>query len=324
MTIKREARAISVALAALLAGCQGPAAIAPAGDDSVRIRGKVLWDEGDRAALSHPGTAFSDIAKAATVSLVDISVPGQHKTVGSTVSGPGGEFDLGAVRGFVAMADVVYILEAVKGLESNSPRADASRVRTFISFQGGQWTSFTGPAIFISSGTTGLALAYGLREGTATPTGSALSFLGSLVEPGAVFTPGTTGVALAEFATVRSLVQGAVTAHSDPVHVISYSGGAFNLNLTNGPVVNSLFPPGGAVGTAVTISGARFEGTPSDNAVDFNGIPAAVVSGSATQLTVVVPSGATSGPVRVTNLAGAGDSKAFSVVPAMNGNFKIY
>ena len=59
-------------------------------------------------------------------------------------------------------------------------------------------------------------------------------------------------------------------------------------------------PTHGVAGTQVTIDGQGFSSTPANNAVSFNGTPASVLSASATQLVVTVPSGATSGPIGVT------------------------
>src|SRR5215831_13176621 len=57
------------------------------------------------------------------------------------------------------------------------------------------------------------------------------------------------------------------------------------------------FSPGqGPVGTTVTISGVGFSATPSQNTVRFNGTQATVSAASATQLTVTVHTGATTGP----------------------------
>lgn len=58
-------------------------------------------------------------------------------------------------------------------------------------------------------------------------------------------------------------------------------------------------PTSGYPGTSVTITGTNFSTTPASNAVEFNGVPATVVTASATTLIVTVPSGATTGTVSV-------------------------
>lgn len=66
------------------------------------------------------------------------------------------------------------------------------------------------------------------------------------------------------------------------------------------PVISGFTPTTGGPGSSVTISGFNFDTTPSANTVLFNGIQAVVNSGTATQLVVTVPPGATTGPISVT------------------------
>ena len=76
--------------------------------------------------------------------------------------------------------------------------------------------------------------------------------------------------------------------------------------LTGVPTVTSFTPSVGEVGTNVVITGTNFAGT---TAVRFNGVTATgFVVNSATQITVPVPVGATTGPITVTNPLGTGTS----------------
>lgn len=59
-------------------------------------------------------------------------------------------------------------------------------------------------------------------------------------------------------------------------------------------------PQSGPIGQNVTIQGQGFYSNPSSNTVQFNGTTAAVSAATPTSLTVTVPSGAQSGPIRVT------------------------
>lgn len=68
---------------------------------------------------------------------------------------------------------------------------------------------------------------------------------------------------------------------------------------SSGPVVTSLAPNTGVVGTAVTINGTGFSTSPSANVVKFNGVIATVATASATALQVTVPVGASTGKVTV-------------------------
>jgi large repetitive protein len=65
--------------------------------------------------------------------------------------------------------------------------------------------------------------------------------------------------------------------------------------------LNSFSPTSGPVGTKVTISGSGFTGTKS---VAFNGTTTSFTLNSDTQITVHVPTGATTGPISVTTAAG--------------------
>lgn len=67
------------------------------------------------------------------------------------------------------------------------------------------------------------------------------------------------------------------------------------------PTITSLSPPYGAIGDAVIITGTGFAGA---TAVAFNGTAASFTVDSATQITAIVPAGATSGPLTVSTPGG--------------------
>ena len=69
------------------------------------------------------------------------------------------------------------------------------------------------------------------------------------------------------------------------------------------PQITSFNPPSGPVGTTINITGSNFNTTPANNVVYFGAVRAAVTGGSATSLTVVVPSGGTAQPFSVLNTA---------------------
>lgn len=93
--------------------------------------------------------------------------------------------------------------------------------------------------------------------------------------------------------------------------LVGTSSGSFTV--TGLPVVNSFTPASGTMGTNVTLSGTGFTAT---SAVTFNGVNAAFTVSSDTKLTAVVPSGATTGRIAVTNPAGTGVSSTdFTVTP---------
>src|SRR6476661_7567182 len=99
------------------------------------------------------------------------------------------------------------------------------------------------------------------------------------------------------------------------------------VSITRGSTAVSILafnPRSGPVGTSVTIVGAGFSTTAAQNAVTFNGVPAAVVTATANRLVTVVPAGATTRPIRVTSPAGSAVSATpFTVgsngAPSING-----
>ena len=105
-------------------------------------------------------------------------------------------------------------------------------------------------------------------------------------------------------------------ATSGPVTIVANSirsNGNFTFTVYN-PVISSLSPSTGQVGATVTINGSGFtagEGTGSE--VQFNGVNASVVTWTNTSICVLVPTGATSGPVTVTKAGVISNSVPFSV-----------
>jgi gliding motility-associated-like protein len=63
------------------------------------------------------------------------------------------------------------------------------------------------------------------------------------------------------------------------------------------PTITSFAPTSGVAGTVVTILGTNFSSTAANNNVFFGATRASVISASTTQLTVLVPNGATYGPL---------------------------
>ncbi len=79
--------------------------------------------------------------------------------------------------------------------------------------------------------------------------------------------------------------------------------------------VDDFSPSSGRIGDTVTIFGAGFIANPAQNAVSFNGTPATITIATAHSLVAQVPSGATSGPITVSNANGsAATTRAFTVI----------
>lgn len=95
------------------------------------------------------------------------------------------------------------------------------------------------------------------------------------------------------------------------------------------PVITKFTPEKGAVGVEVTIEGKNFKSAPAENTVKFAGVPAAqgdITYASETTIKARVPSGATTGPISVTNSNGSGNSSKNFIVEPNGGNwtFMVY
>lgn len=84
------------------------------------------------------------------------------------------------------------------------------------------------------------------------------------------------------------------------------------------PTITSISPISGPASTVVTINGANFKTTPTDNTVKFNGTAATVQTATATALTVVAPSAGTTGVVTVTTIDGKATGPVFTYTAPQN------
>ncbi len=89
-------------------------------------------------------------------------------------------------------------------------------------------------------------------------------------------------------------------------------GTVFRFTLSAFPLVSALNPASGASLTQVVITGNNLNGT---TAVQFNGVNATFSVDSPTQITATVPTGATSGYVKITNRYGLAESPVPFLIP---------
>jgi RHS repeat-associated protein len=82
------------------------------------------------------------------------------------------------------------------------------------------------------------------------------------------------------------------------------------------PVISSLDPPAGPVGGTITLNGSGFGTGQGSSMVKFNGVSASATSWSDTSVNATVPSGATSGPVTVTEGGVTSSGVQFNVIEA--------
>ena len=245
--------------------------------------------------------ALADLAKGATVSLIEVS---SGNTVASSITDAGGQFLL-TFKDFSPQSGAGYILEAVKGLsvgtKPNFPGAAAARVRTVLVWNGG-WQSFTntvaGVGISISPATTALAISADLlRSGGVTINPSNL--VGKI--NGSTFSQDGTGLTIStDFNPVLGLVNSALSLDQDPVATVSRDAktGSYRLS-TVVPKITALSPNPAVPGSNLVVSGSGFDANPTRSQVWFGEVPAATwsLSTDGTALTVPVPSAAISAPL---------------------------
>lgn len=269
---------------------------------------------------------IGQVAKRATVSLID---PATNGTVSTTRTNELGEFDLLFSGGFIPAADTAYVLEGVKGLSDNKPGNDVARVRTFIQFDAGTWTSVVSGTIFLDLSTSALALIQGFMSanGKTGPTVVALNHIGLIAQPSGnssvpdTLRAGQTVVDQALFNQVHGYVFAALDKDQDPFAVINYTPGTntFNYNANaKAPTLSYVSPESGSADTEVYIFGTNFTAS---GVVTFNGAPAPIAEFSPTRLKVKVPSDATTGPLLIQTADGTA-SFNFTVVPTFGGKFK--
>lgn len=108
-----------------------------------------------------------------------------------------------------------------------------------------------------------------------------------------------------------------VTSDGEPSNSLSYTTGIPVI-----PVLTSLDPSSGKVGSSVVITGTNFGSAVSDNVVKFNGAEAVVTNVTATTVTATVPAGATTGEVTVT-VDGESNGLQFTVVESLTLTVQI-
>jgi hypothetical protein len=150
----------------------------------------------------------------------------------------------------------------------------------------------------------------------AAPVGGTITLTGTNLQ-------GTTGLAFGGVAAPGFVVNTAGTsltvavpagATGGPLVLTASHGSSNGLAFAVLPAITGVTPATAVVGTPVTITGTTFGGT---TQVSFNGVATTFTFLSATQLTAVVPVGATSGALRVTTAAGSSAAFTYAVPPTI-------
>ncbi|MBN8651016.1 MAG: VCBS repeat-containing protein [Cytophagales bacterium] len=139
---------------------------------------------------------------------------------------------------------------------------------------------------------------------------------------------GTTAVVTASTATsITTTVPIGATTGKITVTIVGntvVSVSDFTITVIALPTITSFTSTSGPIGTTVIITGTNFSTTPADNTVTFNGVPAVVLASTATTLTVLVPSGATTGKISVSVAGNAATSVDDFTVTLSNLEIEIY
>lgn len=319
-----RAKLLTIILSALMiAGCpKPPAAMTSIGNvappASAQVPAGSLVGQVDMAAFRIQATV-AEIASGATLALIDSDT---GYTLATTVSDANGKFSLTFSNGFEPQENHVYYLEAVKGLMAgtalpNRIGSPLARVRTIVSWQNDGWVSAASAtpnnSIAITSTTTALSIIASLRS-TTTRTVPMLQLIGSLPDPrdATSFTKAVAaGIPIASLQQVVGLVRFSLEERDqDPFRSVLLDVSDTNYNsfvLPNMPfTITFLTPTSAAVGEELFVAGDNFDPVPVNNTVTFTGsgntrinAPVTNVSLDRSRLRVVVPSGATSGPISV-------------------------
>lgn len=287
------ARRLLILTALVLSGCHLGAEFVEAPQEAIAdLPGEVRFPA--RTVQAN----LQDIAKAATVSLINADT---NRTETTTLTNASGSFRLTFPTAFRPSATSSYYLEAIKGLDSNRAGSFVARIRTLARYDKG-WTTLTnalpGGSVQLNTATTALCLGAAIRSGTASPVDLS-ALIGKYDGVTQTYIP-VANLSSEDFSTLRTFTEQILALDQDPMAgvVLTDQSQWLKKSLT-WLTLAQLDPPTGGAGTAVTISGAGFALQPADNIVRFNGVLADVLSASPTALTVAVPMGATPGPVTV-------------------------
>jgi photosystem II stability/assembly factor-like uncharacterized protein len=134
---------------------------------------------------------------------------------------------------------------------------------------------------------------------------------------------GTEAVSIVSWSGTQIIATVPLGATTGPIVVIVNTVSSNGVNFTVNPilpppvispVISAISPSSGIVTTPVTLTGTDFGATQGSSSVLFNGAPAgSIVSWSDTQIIATVPSGATTGPLKVTVNGNSSNEVTFTV-----------
>jgi hypothetical protein len=244
---------------------------------------------------AYTGTSFNVTIPPVITSFYPASGP-----VGDTVTIEGMNFSnipadnivmFGTVQATVTASTAIHLTVIVPGGAIIQPISVT--VNGLSAISGTSFTVTTPPAIMFFNPTSG-------------PVGTTVTITGSNFSTNIsnnIVRFGTVQAAVISASAIQLSVIVPAGAASGPINLTAdglTTNSIMSFNVTSAPVIASFNPTSGQVGTTVTIEGANFGTTPADNIVFFGTVQTSVISATPTQLTVTVPSGATTQPITVT------------------------
>ena len=143
-----------------------------------------------------------------------------------------------------------------------------------------------------SSGAVGTSITITGTNFSSTPANNTVTFNGIL----ATVTAATTTQLTVTVPLGASTGKIAVTVNS----ATATSAENFTVTAATSELTITSFTGSGSIGSSIVITGTNFSAVASDNTVTINGVVATTTAATTTQLTVIVPAGATSGVISVT------------------------
>lgn len=221
-------------------GCQGPV---PTAQQTTPSSSTTLTGKVELGSLYGTQATLTDIVAAATVSLIDTA---NNKTIATGLTDPSGNFSINPDKNFNPKAGEVFVLEAVKGLRSNSAQADIARVRTIVKRTGSGYDDIDqNDSIKISVKTTAVSIASAIAA--ANNSSFNIAEVINKIEKGGGYVP-FGPFNMDDMAAYEVMVTAALTKDRDPVlaavvapgHVQGFSGSGSN-GSTNSSAQSSTF-----------------------------------------------------------------------------------
>ncbi|MEB3299116.1 MAG: IPT/TIG domain-containing protein [Candidatus Sericytochromatia bacterium] len=253
---------------------------------------------------------LGSLASQATISLIDIS---SSQPVGSGLSDSSGGFTVTFQGGNAPPLNQLYYLEASKATSPN-PGSPILRLRTIVQWDGTGWKSISSSAVggplVINQLTTALTILVGQGRITGADAIGKVTVTSSSV---ALNSASVGGVLAAEIQSIAAAVKAYLLAGMEPIG---------NFPSSSGVTITGITPTSGGPGTLVTINGTGFASYPGGTVVRFGGAsapPQTPISVKDNQVTVLVPTVAASGKLRVESLGKFAETD-FQVPPGVNVN----